>query len=390
MRKHILIVSPIPSHPQDAGNRARIYSMVTNLKKYGHEVYFLYIREDESVDESKMRNYWQDRFFSLTYSNPGAKKRTIIQRALRKAEKIYRGYPNFPFAVDDRYDEAVSHLAKALNKQFKFDVVIVEYVFFSKVLNCFKENTLKIIDTHDAFSGRYETFKQLKIPYSWYSTTEAQEAKGLHRADLVLAIQEKEEIYFRELIGEKVVTIGHTVAINKPKKLNFIRRKILYVGSSNENNVYGINYFINEVFSRIKVKFPETQLLLAGKICEAVEEVEGCKKLGYVENIDSLYEMSDLVINPILFGTGLKIKSIEALGYSKTLVTTSEGAKGLETGINTAFLVAEDAEKFENSIVRVFCDTNFANQLSENAYLFASKYNQSVTEPLEKLLSYSN
>ena len=40
--KKILVISPTPTHPQNAGNRIRIYNLVSNLKELGHDVHFLY------------------------------------------------------------------------------------------------------------------------------------------------------------------------------------------------------------------------------------------------------------------------------------------------------------------------------------------------------------
>lgn len=42
-KQKILIISYVPTHPQDAGNKTRIYSMVKNLINLNKEVYFLYI-----------------------------------------------------------------------------------------------------------------------------------------------------------------------------------------------------------------------------------------------------------------------------------------------------------------------------------------------------------
>jgi glycosyltransferase involved in cell wall biosynthesis len=386
MSKKVLVISPIPSHPQDAGNRNRIYNLIINMQKLGHDVHFLYIEEHEK-NTDLMRLAWGNSFYSCSdYILPGHRKRSLLERIIRKLRCSLTDYPKFLNAVDDYYHDSISKYLVYLHKKVKFDVVIVEYVFYSKALNYFGKDVLKIIDTHDIFKDRVELYRKNGQTYKWYSTTAKEESKGLRRADWIIAIQEKEEEYFKKIVGNRVITIGHTVSLRKPNQMLSPRQKILYVASINETNLHAINCFIREVLPKVCSKLPEVQLMIAGKICEVVEEADGCIKLGYIDNINEVYDMADVVINPILFGTGLKIKSIEALGQSKVLVTTPEGAKGLEEGSNTAFLVAKDSEEFAQHLIEVFTNATLCKSLSENAYKFAENYNRKAIKPLEQIL----
>lgn len=385
MSKKVLVISPAPSHPQDAGNRVRIYNLLINLQKLGHEVHFLYIQQ-ETTEDSLMRQAWGDKFYSLPYTHLENRKRSLAQKIVRKLRSYITDYPRYPGAVDDWYENSVNKLLVELQKRVKFDVVIVEYVFFSKALKYFENDVLKIIDTHDIFNNRIELYQKNGQKYHWYSTTNKEEVKGLNRADLVIAIQKEEEKYFQKLVGDKVITIGHIVPLRRPKQMLKSNQKILYIASLNDTNLHGITYFIDNILPQVRTKLPDIQLLIAGKICEAVEEAEGCIKLGYVENLDEVYNTADVVINPILFGTGLKIKSIEALGQSKVLVTTPEGAKGLETRANKAFLIAKNADEFALHLIEVLTNPILSRNLSENAYAFAESYNKEVFDPLEEIL----
>ena len=61
----LLVVSPTPSHPQNAGNRTRIYHMLRYLKSLGWEIHFVLDRREFSsshvcrkVDKRAMRRTW--------------------------------------------------------------------------------------------------------------------------------------------------------------------------------------------------------------------------------------------------------------------------------------------------------------------------------------------
>ncbi|HEY9664990.1 MAG TPA: glycosyltransferase, partial [Allocoleopsis sp.] len=98
------------------------------------------------------------------------------------------------------------------------------------------------------------------------------------------------------------------------------------------------------------------------------------------------YDLASLVINPIPYGTGLKIKTIEALGYAKPLVTTSVGAEGLEEGIDRAFLVADTPEAFAQAIITILDDPEVAARLSRQAYNFARQWNENNLRQLANIL----
>ncbi|NJM86851.1 MAG: glycosyltransferase family 4 protein [Hydrococcus sp. RU_2_2] len=225
----------------------------------------------------------------------------------------------------------------------------------------------------------------------WYFTTQKEEAKGLNRADVIVAIQPEEAKFFRRLVKKikTVITVGHLVSLAPPTLNKKPEPKLLFIGSSNPINVHGLNYFLKEIFPLARSQCPELQLLIAGGICDAIADQEGCTKLGAVENLEEAYSLSDLVINPVLFGTGLKIKSIEALGYAKVLITTSAGAVGLEEGKNTAFFVADKSQEFAERILEILNNSILFNQIAENAYNYAAKLNQNNLKSLQQILSKS-
>ena len=109
--------------------------------------------------------------------------------------------------------------------------------------------------------------------------------------------------------------------------------------------------------------------------------------MGEMPNLKSIYDLSDIVINPLTIGTGLKIKSIEALGFSKALISTSVGADGLENGIGSAFLVANNAEEFCNALNLIINDSETYLKLCNNATKFVDKWNSDIKDELVNLFT---
>jgi len=160
------------------------------------------------------------------------------------------------------------------------------------------------------------------------------------------------------------------------------------LGSNNPSNVYGIQAFIAEIFPPIRKSIPNIELIIVGSVCSKITDQEGIVKMGEMPNLASIYDLSDIVINPLTIGTGLKIKSIEALGFSKALISTSVGADGLENGINSAFLVANNAEEFCKAINSIFFDPEICLNLYNNATKFVDQWNSGIKVELCNLLNF--
>ena len=52
--------------------------------------------------------------------------------------------------------------------------------------------------------------------------------------------------------------------------------------------------------------------------------------IGLVDDLDDFYRQIDIAINPMVGGTGLKIKSLEALSYGKALLATEDAMVGID------------------------------------------------------------
>ena len=60
-----------------------------------------------------------------------------------------------------------------------------------------------------------------------------------------------------------------------------------------------------------------------------MREGTGVIKLGFVQELHTFYDAIDVALNPMVGGTGLKIKTVEPLCYGKPVLTTLPGAQGL-------------------------------------------------------------
>jgi polysaccharide biosynthesis protein PslH len=308
----VLLVSPIPTHPQDQGNSARIYGFGRMLQSAGCIVHFLYYQTEglTPAQRADMDACW-DHFHPLpTQPRPMA------------------AGGNGQHQLDDWWDPAVAEAALALHKRWRFRAIVVNYVWFSALFDAFGNDVLKVLDTHDVFGGRADRFVAAGLAPEWYSTTQAEEARGLARADIVLAIQDEEAAYFRSLGLADVRVLGHTLALRNraPKSLGAAPITAGYLASGNPINV--------DSFERLRRCLGgdagAMRFVVAGAICRKLPpHPEPFAALGRLDHVDEFYDRVDLVLNPMTFGTGLKIKSVEALFQGLPLLATETAMTGL-------------------------------------------------------------
>jgi glycosyltransferase involved in cell wall biosynthesis len=250
-------------------------------------------------------------------------------------------------------------------------------VFFSKALECFDKRVLKILDTHDVFGDRYKMYLRQGLRPQWYSISPSAERAGLNRADIVFAIQDQERQVFSSLTAKPVVTVGHIVALSALTAPP-VESNILYVGSRNRINVESVERFIAQILPLVRERVPSAVLLVAGGVSDELGQHDAVFKCGRVERLEQVYASARVVVNPMAFGTGLKIKNLEALGYAKPLVTTGAGADGLEDGVGSAFLVADEPADFADAVVKMLSDDQVNAAFCHAAYQYASAWNEKV------------
>jgi glycosyltransferase involved in cell wall biosynthesis len=369
------MISPTPTHPQNTGNRARIFQLSEQIRSFGCDLYFAYYPL-EGGDLEAMQIYWGRRLVLLRY---GIYKRIyyLFQKIIERLKKVRDNESEFctkPIEIDGWYDSSIEKTLMKIHSQVKFSIVWVEYVYLSRILNQFDSSVHKVIDTHDVFSNRNEILVSNRIKPDWFSTTPNLEKKGLSRADIVIAIKDSEAEYFRSLGLPNVITIGHFSPVttgtigNKPNVL-------LFIASDNSINIMSWEYFIETMLELIKKRIPKVSVRVAGRICRCIPDSPDYEKVGVVHSLSYLYGSAKIAINPVTFGTGLKIKSIEPLAFGCPVVTTRVGIEGIEDAKDRGVLVGNTPEEFVDQIEVLIEDFDFYEEQSQRARQYMNEYN---------------
>jgi len=386
MRK-ILLLAPVPTHPNATGASARVRYMGEALLSLGHEVHFLHLQQPLWASSAAMQQHWKDRLHIYRGLSPAS----CIGRGRRKLLRVTAKTFHLNLPVDSYFDPACARYARELFARHAFDVIIVSYVFYSRLFESLPASVLRLIDTHDVFSDRYRVYREHGQAGEFFSTGREEEGKALNRADAVLAIQEWDAGHFRSLTGRPVAVVGHLAppaAETASAGAAPAPHAMLFVGGPMGINVHGVTWFIDHVLPDVRRHVPEAELWLVGGICDRIRSAApGVRRFGFVDALEALYRQAAVVINPQQFGTGLSIKSVDALLHGRPLVTTASGARGLEEGVGAAFLQAGSAEEFGGLLVELLREPARGAALAERGADFARRYHQRSLQALADVVN---
>ena len=122
---------------------------------------------------------------------------------------------------------------------------------------------------------------------------------------------------------------------------------LLFVGRLDwRPNREGLEWFLERVWPRVREERPDIELKIVGVGDSSwlPSEMAGVKVLGYVDDLRPVYEESHLCIAPLFFGSGTRVKIIEAASYGRGTLSTTIGFEGLEIGESLLAFIQKDTE----------------------------------------------
>ncbi|MBW1744559.1 MAG: glycosyltransferase family 4 protein, partial [Deltaproteobacteria bacterium] len=280
---------------------------------------------------------------------------------------IYVPADRFPWKSVGSYDvEPFKKATRRAVDQMDPLAVIVEYIWLTPCLDEVENNALKLIDAHGVVHVRNDfVFHRKILCEKW------REIELLSKADVIMAIQKNDVDAFRKMVPERKVILVHHHSDIKKLEMAGDEETFAVIGDNHPPNLQALAWFLEKAWPTITRERPRAVFLVYGRMAEAAPDSSAIRRVGFVHDLEEAYRFARVMINPIQLGTGLKVKTVEALCYGKALVTTSCGADGLEEGAGSAFIMEDDPAAFGHAVVRLLGDDEARQQLEDSALQFA-------------------
>lgn len=238
--------------------------------------------------------------------------------------------------IDDWLDDRLLAACSRMLANYDYAAVVAHQPWLSGVLRLAPPAARKVLFMHDDFALRAERFEKqgLKRRDAFFSISGEEQAKALNRADTVLAVTDVEREAFSGLVSEKVKVFTAKIPLVDNTRQKRPANKRLVAGimaSANYNNRVAVADFVRR-WENERALCQNARLIIAGNICSFVNTSErSVIMLGRVASPDSFYCKLDVAVNPDCGGTGIKLKSLEALSFGVPLVCSQAGSAGLDT-----------------------------------------------------------
>ncbi len=212
------------------------------------------------------------------------------------------------------------------------------------------------------------------------------EVNTLNQLDGFLPISETDLTTFRELgitIPALVSSAGMLLRnVNMPI-IDSAPGQFSFIGSLDWlPNTEALDWLLVEVWPLVLQKAPDFVLHVAGRnMPKRYRQYQSeCVKIyGEVEDGKDFLRNHGPLLVPLLSGSGVRIKILEALAEGQAVISTATGAEGLELQHNQQLLIANTASEFADAIVTLGNSPELSRRLGENGWMkVQSSYTQQV------------
>ena len=374
-----------PPYPPVDGGAMAMNSITQGLLAKGCEVRVLTVKTDKHpVHEDLLpADYRAKTRFESVYVD-------LTVRAIPAAMAVLCGES---YHVKRYESEDFARRLREILQEEEFDVVHMESVFltpFVPVVRKFSRAKV-ILRAHNVEHMIWKRVAQsCRNPLRrWYLkhlslTLRAYETEHVNDYDGVVCITNDDAATFRSLgCRRPVVSIPFGVVAEGVGHIDVEPNSLFHIGSMDWlPNLESIRWMVDEVWPVVHREVPQAKLYLAGrKMPESLmrAHIPGVHVVGEVP--DALYFIGSKRINvvPLLSGSGIRVKIIEAMSVGKTVVTTTVGAQGIDYSDGENILIANTPEEFARQIKRCLDDEAFCDHVgAAAARLVAEKYDEGM------------
>jgi GT2 family glycosyltransferase len=156
------------------------------------------------------------------------------------------------------------------------------------------------------------------------------------------------------------------------------RDTILFVGNFlHSPNVEALQWFMREVFGHVLQAHPVTHLIVVGNApppsLEDLKRHPNVQMTGFVPDVRDPFSRNAVFVCPVLSGSGIRVKLLEAFASGIPTVSTTVGAEGITSTSGDVCELADSPVEFANSVVKLLKNPEYAETLARRARLLAEE-----------------
>lgn len=353
MKEKLLILCYRAPYPLKSGSEIRMYQFIEILSEY-YEITLLYLREHQ--EEGDMQPLYEKCSIVQNYK---------INKAQRCVQSIW-GYlfQRQPLQAGYFYSKKMQRFVDEHEQEYKnilcMHVRTVQYMFRGKKKDLSKYKlyfdgidaiTLNYYNSYRTSSGIRKLVNGME-----YRRMAEYEKMAYATVKNSILISQRDRSYIVDTLGVKCdPAVIYNYAIDYGYLPEAMKKKntIVFMGKMDyAPNVDAVCHFADTTFVKLKERYPKLEFqIIGGSPAEEVRKRarrDGIELMGFVDNPARLLQEATLVIAPMISGSGLQNKIVQAMYLGCTVVTTPVGADGLDGVTDQELVIAkDDSEMFQ-------------------------------------------
>jgi glycosyltransferase involved in cell wall biosynthesis len=377
----VLFLSSELPHPADSGGTIKTSSILRYLRQR-HDVHILCFRRGPLTEE-------QARWCAAM-----GQVETVPLNRGRTLLNLVRSYVRgIPLSIERNRSDHMAELVSERLRASEYNAVFVDGWLMAQYLppGCpglalLHEHNAEHVIWHRQAQQERNPLLRVLIRLE-HQRVRKYEVSILSRFDIVFAVSEADRQALIELGAEPQRL---RVLPNLPERsllelpvlsVDATEPMILYFGTlSWQPNLEGLEHFLSSVFPLVRQRLPDVRFAIAGKgassrLQRLARRTAGVEFVGPMTEAEALYRRARLFVEASPTGGGTRLKVLNALARGLPVVTSPEGAEGLDAVAGEHLLVAGDAQSMAEAVCRLVADDGLWQVLSENGRaLVRSRY----------------
>lgn len=283
------------------------------------------------------------------------------------------------YIVNRFFDKKVNLKLIELLKNNKFDLIHLEGVFLAYYIPTIRKySDAKIsLRAHnlefkiwDRFAENESFFKKWYLKNILIPRLRKLENDTANNVDCIIPISKVDEQYFRNLnINKPILTIPAAFKVKEDVKTLPYKFNIGFIGSLDWlPNTEGVDWFLRTVWNEfVKIKTDATFNLAGRNFPKKYFDLQDEKIIifGEIDDAKEFTLNNSIMVAPILSGSGMRIKIIEALALGRTVLSTTVGAEGIDYTNNINIFIADTAEEWISILLKLYENKEFLNSVGK-------------------------
>ncbi len=378
----ILVLCNKAPFPPNDGSSIAIYNMAKGLQESGVDlhIFSLNTKKHFKSDQEVLQGLSKEIIYQSFYIN-------TTPTLLGAFSNLFSDQSYF---VSRFFDPNFEKKLELKLTQLDFDIVQLEGLFMATYIPLIRKYSKAkiVLRAHNIEYLIWD--RHIKLSKSWFQKIYLGiQAKRLRKfeheifrsVDAIVPISNADADYISNLTTLPIHTSITGVDTQKYLKTSYTEFNpfsVFHFGSMDWiPNQEAVDWFLDKCWKKISNQVPDAKFVIAGRSIPKRFKLLANERIIIRENVPDaaeIYNRFNVMIVPVLSGSGMRIKIVEGMCFGKAIVSTQIGAEGIYAEHEKNIILHDNSQDFANAVIRLLKNEELRISLEENALVFARNH----------------